>query len=75
MLELSSGNDVSQPTLTNISVPTYIGPRMNGAMLHVPVGKKGIIVHIGGQTTRDPTPYGVRIPNAVAGNTNVGIPV
>ncbi|KUJ18536.1 uncharacterized protein LY89DRAFT_732095 [Mollisia scopiformis] len=52
------------PTLTNISVPNYIGPRMNGAMVHIPVGEQGIIVQIGGQTTTSPTPFGVPIVNA-----------
>lgn len=70
MLELDTA-ERSQPKLTNISVPTYVGPRMNGAMVHVPVGEKGIIVNIGGQTTRDPTPFGIRIEGANAGNVNV----
>ncbi|KAL0937221.1 Kelch repeat-containing protein-like protein 2 [Colletotrichum truncatum] len=72
MLELDT-SDESQPKLTNISVPTYIGPRMNGAMVHVPVGNKGIIVNLGGQTTRDPTPYGVRVPKASSGNININL--
>ncbi|OLN96473.1 Kelch repeat-containing protein-like protein 2 [Colletotrichum chlorophyti] len=72
MLELDTA-DRSEPKLTNISVPTYIGPRMNGAMVHVPVGDEGIIVNIGGQTTRDTTPYGVRIPGANAGNVNINL--
>lgn len=70
MLELDTA-DKSQPKLTNISVPTYVGPRMNGAMVHVPVGEKGIIVNIGGQTTRDETELGVRIDDAASGNINV----
>jgi hypothetical protein len=61
----------SPPTLSNISVPTYVGPRMNGAMVHVPVGKLGVVVQIGGQTTQDPTPYGIGIANANAGNVNI----
>jgi hypothetical protein len=44
---------------------------MNGAMVHVPVGQYGILVQIGGQMTMTPTDYGIRIPNANAGNTNV----
>ncbi|GJC97630.1 cell wall anchored [Colletotrichum higginsianum] len=42
-------------------------------MVHVPVGEKGIIVNIGGQATRDPTPYGVRVQNANAGNVNINL--
>ncbi|KAJ3938676.1 uncharacterized protein N0V96_011407 [Colletotrichum fioriniae] len=72
MLELDTA-ERSQPKLTNISVPTYVGPRMNGAMVHVPVGEKGIIVNIGGQTTRDPTPFGIRIEGANAGNVNTNL--
>ncbi|TQN67030.1 Kelch repeat-containing protein [Colletotrichum shisoi] len=72
MLELDTV-DRSRPRLANISVPTYVGPRMNGAMVHVPVGEKGIIVNIGGQATRDPTPYGVRVQNANAGNVNINL--
>ncbi len=69
MLQLDT--NTSPPTLSNISVPTYIGPRMNGAMIHVPVGEQGVIVQIGGQTTENPTPYGVGIANANAGNVNI----
>lgn len=47
------------------------GPRMNGAMVHVPVGKQGALVQIGGQITLNPTPYGKRIPDASGGNINV----
>jgi len=47
------------------------GPRMNGAMVHVPVGKLGVLVQIGGQITMKPTPYGQRIPGAIGGNHNV----
>ncbi|KAK1700910.1 hypothetical protein BDP55DRAFT_2973 [Colletotrichum godetiae] len=72
MLELDTA-ERSQPRLTNISVPTYVGPRMNGAMVHVPVGEKGIVVNIGGQTTRDPTPFGIRIEGANAGNVNTNL--
>lgn len=46
---------------------------MNGAMIHVPVGPKGVIVQIGGQTTQDPTPFGVPIVNANAGNININM--
>ncbi|KAF9875115.1 kelch domain-containing protein [Colletotrichum karsti] len=72
LLELDTA-DKSQPKLTNISVPTYIGPRMNGAMVHVPVGDKGIIVNLGGQTTRNPTPYGVQVKGANSGNININM--
>lgn len=44
---------------------------MNGAMVHVPVGKKGVIVQIAGQTTVNPTLYGEPIENANALNTNI----
>jgi len=71
MLQLDT--NTSPPTLTNISVPTYVGPRMNGAMIHVPVGAMGILVQIGGQTTMDPTPFGVPIINANAMNTNINM--
>jgi hypothetical protein len=69
MLQLDT--NMSPPTLSNISIPTYIGPRMNGAMIHVPVGEQGVLVQIGGQTTENPTPYGVGIANANAGNVNI----
>jgi hypothetical protein len=69
MLQLDT--NTSPPTLTNISVPDYMGPRMNGAMIHVPVGEQGVIVNIGGQTTQNPTPFGVAITNANAGNVNI----
>jgi hypothetical protein len=71
MLQLDT--TTSPPTLTNISVPTYVGPRMNGAMVHVPVGPKGVIVQIAGQITMDPTPFGVPIINANAMNTNINM--
>lgn len=44
---------------------------MNGAMVHVPVGKKGVIVQIAGQTTMSPTPWGV--PMAAANEHNTAI--
>lgn len=69
MLQLDT--NTSPATLTNISVPTYIGPRMNGAMIHVPVGDKGVIVQIAGQTTMSPTPWGVPIPGANEHNTEI----
>lgn len=70
MLELDA--NTSPPTLTNVSVPSYTGPRMNGAAIHVPVGPQGIIVQVAGQTTMDPTvPYGVPLPKANEGNTNI----
>lgn len=69
MLQLDT--NTSPPTLTNISVPTYVGPRMNGAMIHVPVGDKGVIVQIAGQTTMNPTPFGVPIPDANSQNTAI----
>lgn len=77
MLELDSSPSLPKPRLTNISVPvslskdkTPFGPRMNGAMVHVPVGPKGILVQIGGQRTNNPTSYGVVIADANAKNTN-----
>ena len=71
MLQLNTNTIDGLPVLSNISVPSYIGPRMNGAMIHVPVGAQGVLVLIGGQTTVNPTPYGVGIPDANAGNTNI----
>ncbi|KAK0717349.1 hypothetical protein B0T26DRAFT_648075, partial [Lasiosphaeria miniovina] len=76
MLSLDTGGDVAKPTLTNISVPQQmdgedLGPRMNGAMVHLAVGKYGVLVQIGGQTASNPTPYGRAIANANAGNTNI----
>jgi hypothetical protein len=71
MLQLDTNAKNSPPVLSNISVPTYIGPRMNGAMIHVPVGDQGVLVLIAGQTTMVPTPYGVGIPKANEGNTNI----
>jgi len=69
MLQLDT--NTSPPTMTNISVPNYVGPRMNGAMIHVPVGKQGVIVQIAGQTTMNPTPFGQRIINANTFNVNI----
>lgn len=69
MLQLDT--NTSPPTLTNISVPTYVGPRMNGAMVHVPVGNKGIIVQIAGQEPMNPTPWGIPIPGANQQNTAI----
>lgn len=67
--------DTSQPetaTLTNVSIPTFLRPRLDGSMIHVPVGKKGILVLIGGQTTADPTtPWGVPVVHASWGNIMV----
>jgi len=68
---LNPSSDSSAARLTNITVPDYVGPRMNGAMVHIPVGKQGVIAQIGGQTTNDPTPFGQKIPDANAGNSNV----
>lgn len=69
---LTLDTNISPPTLTNVSVPTYKPPRMNGAIIHVPVGKKGVLVNIAGQTTMDPlTPYGVPIVKANEGNVNI----
>jgi hypothetical protein len=69
MLQLDS--TTSPLALMNISVPTYIGPRWNGAMVHIPVSPKGVVVQIAGQTTQDPTPFGVPIVNANAGTVNI----
>ncbi|KAE9364056.1 hypothetical protein N431DRAFT_489847 [Stipitochalara longipes BDJ] len=71
MLQLDTNPSNTPPVLSNVSVPSYIGPRMNGAMIYVPVGSQGVLVLIGGQTTDNPTPYGIGIQNANAGNTNI----
>lgn len=75
---MDTGSGVAKPTLTNTSVPVSLGdakapfgPRMNGAMVHVPIGDHGIIVFLGGQVTTDPTPYGVQIKGANGKNDNV----
>ena len=76
---LDTSPAVARPTLTNTSVPVSLGdnknkpfgPRMNGAMVHVPIGDKGIVVFLGGQVTVDPTPYGIPKKGANAGNDNV----
>ena len=78
MLELNTkgvkqSDDSSKATLTNITVPTYMGPRMNGAMVHVPVGDKGVIVSLGGQVPNDATAFGVGVANANANNQNIGL--
>ncbi|CZR68786.1 uncharacterized protein PAC_18685 [Phialocephala subalpina] len=69
--------DTSQPeapVLTNISIPTFLQPRSDGAMIHVPVGPKGILVLIGGQTTLNPnTPWGVPIAGASGGNVMINM--
>jgi hypothetical protein len=33
----------TSPTSSNVSVPSYIGPRINGAIIHVCVGDQGVI--------------------------------
>lgn len=76
LVELDTSTDVKQPTLSNISVPLQMGnanfgPRMNGALVHVPVGKQGVLLSLGGQITVNKTPYGVRIPGASGGNNNI----
>ena len=78
LVSLDTSSDAKQPTLTNISAPLQMGgvdfgPRMNGAMVHVPVGKRGVLIQIGGQITVNKTPYGVRIPGASGGNHNIGL--
>jgi hypothetical protein len=70
---LTPSSDSSQAKLTNITVPNYIGPRMNGAMVHVPVGEKGVVVQIGGQTDADPQSFGIGIANANSVGSNVGL--
>ncbi|KAI9683890.1 MAG: hypothetical protein M1829_004225 [Trizodia sp. TS-e1964] len=66
----------SAATLTNITVPNYFGPRMNGALVHIPVGDLGILVQIGGQTTDDMnTPFGVGIQGANGANHNVNMSI
>lgn len=68
MLQLDTSQP-AVPVLTNISIPTFLGPRTDGAMIHVPVGPKGVLVLIGGQTTQNPnTPWGVPVPGASGGN-------
>jgi hypothetical protein len=42
-------------------------------MVQSPVGPKGVVVQIGGQTTQDPTPFGVPIINANAGNVTINM--
>jgi len=69
MLQLDT--NTAPPTLTNISVPNYIGPRMNGAMIHIPVGEKGVVIQIAGQVPQDPTPFGTPILKANEKNTNI----
>ncbi|KAK0118628.1 hypothetical protein ONS96_011719 [Cadophora gregata f. sp. sojae] len=69
MLQLNT--NTAPPTLTNISVPDYIGPRMNGAMIHVPVGEKGVVIQIAGQVPKDPTPFGIPILKANEKNDNI----
>jgi hypothetical protein len=69
MLELDT--NTSPPTLTNVSVPTYIGQRMNGAMIHIPVGKEGVIVQIAGQEPQFLTEFGVQVVGANGKNTNI----
>ncbi|KUI54697.1 hypothetical protein VP1G_02094 [Cytospora mali] len=78
MLVLDTSTSVTMPILTNISVPVSLdngdhpfGPRMNGAMVHVPVGDMGILVFIGGQTTQNPTPYGTKVPGAAQSNVMI----
>lgn len=78
MLDASSA--VANPSLTNISVPTSLdngshpfGPRLNGAMVHVPSGGQGILVFIGGQIPQNPTDYGIQIPNAAQHNVMVSL--
>lgn len=72
---LDTSTKVTTQTLTNISVPSSLdngahpfGPRMNGAMVHVPIGDQGVLVFVGGQTTENPTDYGVQIPQAAKNN-------
>lgn len=80
MLMLDASSAVAEPTLTNISVPTSLdngthpfGPRLNGAMVHVPSGGRGILVLIGGQIPQNPTDYGMQIPNAAQHNVMVSL--
>lgn len=78
---LDTSNAVTTSTFTNISVPTSLddgahpfGPRLNGAMVHVPSGGQGVLVFIGGQTPQNPTDYGMQIPNAAQHNVMVSLP-
>lgn len=75
MLRLDTSQPES-PVLTNITIPTFLGPRTDGSMIHIPVGPKGILVLIGGQTTQNAdTPWGVPVPGAAAGNIVVSKPI
>lgn len=69
--------DTSQPqasVLTNLSISTFLQLRTDGAMIHVPVGPKGILVLIGGQTTLNPnTPWGVPVAGASGGNVIINM--
>lgn len=79
MLALDTSEGLEKPRLTNISTPrsldgdkTHFGPRMNGGMVHIPVGDKGILVQIGGHTTEDYPQYGHKLSSgANARNKNV----
>ncbi|PVH78058.1 hypothetical protein DL98DRAFT_391298, partial [Cadophora sp. DSE1049] len=73
MLRLDTSEPES-PVLTNISIPTFLRPRLDGSMIHVPVGGKGILVLIGGQTTSSPnTPWGVPVEHASWGNIMINM--
>lgn len=68
MLRLDT-NEPSKPVLTNLTIPTFLGPRTDGSMIHVPVGPKGVLVLIGGQTTNNPSiPWGVPVMGASGDN-------
>ncbi|KAI7914214.1 hypothetical protein M0657_009613 [Pyricularia oryzae] len=81
MLALDTSEGLEKPRLTNISTPrsldgdkTHFGPRMNGGMVHIPVGDKGILVQIGGHTTEDYPQYGHKLSSgANARNKNIDL--
>lgn len=72
MLELDTSSS-SQTVLRNITAPQYMPPRMNGALVHLPIGDKGVIVAVGGQAPTTGLPFGVVVPNANAQATEVSV--
>lgn len=67
----SSSSDSSQMILTNITAPQYMPPRMNGAVVHLPIGDKGVVMMVGGQAPTTGLPFGVVVPNANSQATEV----
>lgn len=73
MLRLDTSEPES-PILTNILIPTFLRPRLDGSMIHVPIGEKGILVLIGGQTTSNlDTPWGQPVKHASGGNIMINM--